>query len=203
MFARLCWFHGTPDWVEDRIATARKVLPREGCVGLTIFVNRDGGDGVAMSYWHTTEALQASEATEGLLRHPPSQPDSPIDDIDQIEFFLQEGVVPPWTGTWLRLNDLRGSPARVDVLVDVFRERILPVAKAQPGFHALILGGNRQSGRILAFSIWDTAAAREASDPPFQAPRTEVRQLAGFEGVKVGLYESAITELNPPSRSLP
>jgi heme-degrading monooxygenase HmoA len=202
MFARMCWFQSSPERVDDRIAMARQVLPLQGCVGMTLLINRGTGDGASVSYWDSPEALQASEATEDALRTPPAAPDLLVQDVDRVEFLIQEGAVPPRTGSWVRLNDLRGSPAKVDVLAGLLRERIVPVATVQPGFHALIMGTNRQTGRSLVFSVWDTVAAREASGAPFQALRTEVRQLAGIEAVQVGLYESAFTEVKPPAAPL-
>jgi hypothetical protein len=82
----------------------------------------------------------------------------------------------------------------VDDVVKLIRET-LPVLKAQPGFRALLLGANRQTGRVLVSSAWETAADREASDAAIQERRREAAQLAGAETVKVQLYETLFVEV--------
>jgi hypothetical protein len=97
MFARIGWFQGSPERVDDRIATARRMLPLvelPGCVGLTLFLNRGTGEGASVSYWDSTEALRSSEATEGALRTPTAAPEPPIQAVDRVELLIRAGAVP-------------------------------------------------------------------------------------------------------------
>ena len=68
MFGRIWWFQSSPESVDDGIATARQMLGLQGCVAVSLFINRGTGDGASASYWDSTDALQASEATDAALR---------------------------------------------------------------------------------------------------------------------------------------
>ena len=71
----------------------------------------------------------------------------------------------------------------------------LPTLKGQKGFRAVLVGANRQTGRMFISSVWDTAADREASDAAMQGARGRIPQVAGAASVKVDLYESVVSEI--------
>jgi hypothetical protein len=56
---------------------------------------------------------------------------------------------------------------------------------------------NRDTGRILVGSVWDTAADREASDASVSAQRRQAGEIAQIQGpVQVKLYEAIFSELS-------
>jgi len=61
----------------------------------------------------------------------------------------------------VRVNDFVAPPAKVDAVADVLRRR-LHGARDLSGFRAVLVSANRDTGRMLVASIWDTAADREA-----------------------------------------
>jgi heme-degrading monooxygenase HmoA len=82
----------------------------------------------------------------------------------------------------------------VDDAASVVRETI-PALKGQQGFRAVLVFANRQTGRMLVSSVWETAADREASDAAVQERRRQAAQSAGAENVKVQLYETVFAEV--------
>jgi hypothetical protein len=100
----------------------------------------------------------------------------------------------------VRVSDFKGSPASLDEAITFARDRVLPVLKAQKGFLANVVGVNRQTGRLIASSIWDTAADREASEPVVQDLRREAGRLASGTDATVELYETAFVEIKHTAR---
>ncbi|MDQ3811981.1 MAG: hypothetical protein M3336_16995, partial [Chloroflexota bacterium] len=66
---------------------------------------------------------------------------------------------------------------------------------------ALLGSANRQTGRVIVSSIWDTAADREASEAAvrdarqaaIQAAEAETSRVALFENVFVNIKQAALT----------
>jgi hypothetical protein len=71
----------------------------------------------------------------------------------------------------------------------------MSVLKAQSGFRAVLMGANRQTGRMIVASVWETATDREASIAALQELRQRAPQVAGAETMKTELYESAFAEV--------
>ena len=89
---------------------------------------------------------------------------------------------------------MQGAPDKIDQVANIVRDTI-PTLRAQNGFRAVLVGANRQTGRILISSVWETAADREASNAAVQARRNEIAQVVGATDVKVNLYESVFTQV--------
>lgn len=202
MFLRLTWVQMPPERLAERIGnypqeiqSAFGELP--GFRGMALLANRATGAGLSASYWDSAETMQASEEAGNAVRQQAAAQanDLQIGEVDRFEFIIQERVGPPQAGNFLRLNDVQGSPAKIDALANLLREQALPAAKAQPGFRAMLMASNRQTGRTLVASAWETAADRDASDAAFQGLRRDAAQVAGGDTVKVGLYEYLLAEV--------
>ena len=200
MFARMTWVQITPERLDERTAnypqeiqSAFGQLP--GFLGMALVANRATGAAASISYWDSADTMQASEEAGTAVRQQAAQGDDvQLRDVDRFEFIIQERVGPPRAGNCLRLNDLQGSPAKIDDVANLLRERGMAV-KDRPGFRALLMAANRQTGRMLVASAWETAADREASDASAQGLRSEAAQVAGAETVKVDLYEYLFAEV--------
>jgi heme-degrading monooxygenase HmoA len=200
MFARMTWVQITPERLDERTAnypqeiqSAFGQLP--GFLGMALVANRATGAAASISYWDSADTMQASEEAGTAVRQQAAQGDDvQLRDVDRFEFIIQERVGPPRAGNYLRLNDLQGSPAKIDDVANLLRERGMAV-KDRPGFRALLMAANRQTGRMLVASAWETAADREASDASAQGLRSEAAQVAGAETVKVDLYEYLFAEV--------
>jgi heme-degrading monooxygenase HmoA len=206
MFVRMTWVQMPPERLDERIAnypqqiqSAFGQLP--GFRGMALLANRATGAGVSASYWDSAETMQASEEAGNAVRQQAAAQatDLQLGEVDRFEFIIQERIGPPRAGDFLRLNDVQGSPAKIDDVANLLRERALPVAKTQPGFRAMLMAANRQTGRTLVASAWETAADREASDAAFQGLRSDASQVAGADTVKVGLYEYLFAEVRTGS----
>jgi heme-degrading monooxygenase HmoA len=201
MFIRVTWFQSSPDRLEEQIASFPQQMATGlgtlgGYMGASLLVDRGTGAGAAVSYWESAESMQASEEAGAALRAQVTAADGgQIREIDRFELVVQERTAPPRANTYLRVNDLPGTAGKVDDLANLVRGEAMSVLRAQTGFRAVLMGANRQTGRMVVASVWETATDREASVAALQELRERAPQVAGAESMKTELYESAYAEV--------
>src|SRR5207247_3538461 len=120
-------------------------------------------------------------------------------EIDRFEIIFQERVAPAAANTFVRVNDLRAAPDKVNDVANMVRDT-MPTLKAQKGFRGVLVGANRETGRMFVGSVWETAADREASDAAVQERRGQIAQVSGAETVKIDLYESVFADVKQAAR---
>jgi len=201
MFIRVTWFQSSPDRLEEQIASFPQQMATGlgtlgGYMGASLLVDRGTGAGAAVSYWESAESMQASEEAGAALRSQVTAADGgQIREIDRFDLVVQERTAPPRANTYVRVNDLQGTAGKVNDLANLVRGEAMSVLRAQSGFRAVLMGANRQTGRMVVASVWETATDREASLAALQELRERAPQVAGAETMKTELYESAYAEV--------
>ncbi len=201
MFIRVTWFQSSPDRLEEQIASFPQQMAAGlgtlmGYTGASLLVDRGTGAGAAVSYWDSAESMQASEEAGAALRSQVTAADGgQIGEIDRFELVVQERIAPPRANTYVRVNHLQGTAGKVDELANLVRGEAMSVLRAQSGFRAVLMGANRQTGRMVIASVWETATDREASLAALQELRERAPRVAGAETMKTELYESAYAEV--------
>ncbi len=94
-----------------------------------------------------------------------------------------------------RVSKFQGPPDQTAEGIRVAREQILPVARLQDGFKGIYLLFDRESGRSLAITLWETQEDMKASEDAALRARTESAEAAGEIIVGVERYEVALHEL--------
>jgi heme-degrading monooxygenase HmoA len=56
------------------------------------------------------------------------------------------------------------KPERVDEVVKIWQDSVLPAAQAQPGFKGALVLGDRESGEGISISLWDSVVYMEAGE---------------------------------------
>jgi heme-degrading monooxygenase HmoA len=96
-----------------------------------------------------------------------------------------------------RVLHLSGAPADIEAGVEVYREQILPWARDVTGFRGYIVLLEREEGRALAMSLWESQEAMLAFEASGQRFRGMVAETSGIELGAVESYEVAMLELSP------
>jgi heme-degrading monooxygenase HmoA len=205
MFVRLTRFQCAPDRIDELVDRfQRTAMPTfgelQGFMGAIVLADRGTGAGEAVSYWDSAESMQASEETGVSLRSQAAQEqeDLQIGDIDHLELVVQERVAPPRAGAFIRVNDLQGSPSKVGDVAKIVQESVSTLKPLQ-GFRSVVMAANRETGRMIISSSWDSAADREASDAAVRERRQAAVEAAGAQTVSVELYEGLFAELKQPA----
>jgi heme-degrading monooxygenase HmoA len=155
---------------------------------------------MSVTYWATEAALRASDTVADARRAQISQATgSRVLEVDRFELVLWERSAPPKAKTFVRINDIQGSPAKIDDGVRFVREQVVPTVAQLKGYRAIIMGVNRQTGRVFVTTVWESPAEREASDAGLVELRRQGGQTLGAEQVKVEQYETLFAEINVPA----
>ncbi len=95
-----------------------------------------------------------------------------------------------------RVSTFQGPPDQTSKGIRVAQEQILPAARLQDGFVGIYLLYDRESGRSLAITLWETEEDMKASEEAAHRARTESARASGDVIVRVERYEVALQELN-------
>jgi heme-degrading monooxygenase HmoA len=95
---------------------------------------------------------------------------------------------------YARVSILLGPPELMDEGIRQAREVVLPGAKQIEGFEGMIALGDRQSGKTLGITFWESDEAMRASEEAASRLREETAEaggdaIAGVERYEVGLFE--------------
>ncbi len=93
-----------------------------------------------------------------------------------------------------RVSIFEGAPDEIDEALRQAREQVLPQAKQMDGFKGLIALGDRQSGKTLGITLWESEEDMRASEEAANRLREESAEagggtVAGVERYEVGLFE--------------
>jgi heme-degrading monooxygenase HmoA len=200
MFVRVTGFQSTPDRIDGMGEQFKQTVMTSfaqvrGFLGGVVLVNRDTGAGHSVTHWEDADCMRASEETADSLRSNASQIDDNIriGDLDRLEILVEHRVAEPRPGSFVRVNDVHGSPSRIDDVARMLRERSSQISPA--GVRSLIMAANRETGRIVVTTSWETAAERDASEAAIREIRQEGTELAGAEPARVELYEAVFVDV--------
>ena len=93
-----------------------------------------------------------------------------------------------------RMSTLEGSPGRLDEGVHDIREDVLPQLRQQDGFKGFLALGDRQSGKPVGITFWESEQAMRAAEEVGDRSRRETAEdigdtIEGVERFEVGLFE--------------
>ncbi len=95
-----------------------------------------------------------------------------------------------------RMSILEGPPDQVDEGLRYVREQVLPLMQQQDGFTGFIALGDRQSGKLIGVSFWESEQAMEASEQLGDRTRSESAETVGGTVAGVERYEVELFEVS-------
>jgi len=170
----------------------------EGCVGLSMLVDRIGGRCIATSSWETEAAMRASESEVRPLRDrliAAFGGASPA--VAEWEVSMMHRAHLSMEGSWARASWLRGDPLTIDSAIEAFRA-IVPTVEGLPGFCSASLLTNRDTGRAVSTIVYDDADAVAQTRERANALRTRLAEQTGAEVLEVAEFEVALAHLRVP-----
>ncbi len=93
-----------------------------------------------------------------------------------------------------RMSILEGPADQVDEGLRYVQEQVLPLIQQQDGFKGFVALSDRQSGKVIGVSFWESEQAMQASEEVGNRTRSESAEavgatVAGVERYEVGLFE--------------
>jgi heme-degrading monooxygenase HmoA len=202
MFARVTRATIPSDKLDQGIARYEQtILPslaaQRGFRGGLLLVDRSSATGRTITFWEDEGALRDSEAASAAARAQATRESSAhIGEPDIYEVAFHHRVAPPAPNVFVRINEAHGSIERIDDLLEFGRTQVLQALRSQPGWLAMQLMTNRQNGRSLIMSVWDSAASRDGSDAALRVLREQGAMTMGAASVEVSQYEAVVVRVD-------
>ena len=88
-----------------------------------------------------------------------------------------------------RVTTAQGSPDQLDQAARYIQEQVIPVGRQQRGFKGAYFLGDRQTGKVLAVTLWESEEAMRASEGAMEQSRSQSTQALGATMQSVERYE--------------
>ena len=204
MYARTSTIQADPAKINDGIAHVRdQIIPTvtamDGCVGMSLLVDRESGRCIATTAWESEAALQASAEKVIPLRDRAVEVlggSSSTVDSWEVGAVHRDHATPD--GSFARVTWLSGDPQTAARAVDIFRMVVLPKVEELDGFCSGSLLFNREAGRAVGTITFDTRAQLEASREAAKAIRAAATSELGAKVDEVAEMEIALAHLHLP-----
>jgi quinol monooxygenase YgiN len=205
MFLRTTEIQGDPADIDDGLQLLQdEVFPTvsamDGCVGMSMLVDRQSGRCVTTTAWSSREAMQASAPAVRPLRDRAERALGSTSGryVHQWEAAVVHRDHPTPDGACARLTWLSGDPGRVDDAVDMYRMVVLPQVQEMDGFCSASLMVDRETGRMVSTTAFDSRAAVEASSAAAGDIRERVTRELGATVDAIDEMEVAFAHLHVP-----
>ena len=98
-----------------------------------------------------------------------------------------------------RVSTIQGPADQIDQGIDKLRDAVVPAVKQIEGFKGLVSLVDRQTGKGLTVTLWETEEALKASEEAANKLRSEAAEnLGATSAPTVEQYEVAIYEVEAP-----
>ena len=203
MYARTTTLRGNPQAVDDLIATVRdEVLPGlmqlEGCVGLSLLVDRDEGRAIATSSWETEKAMRASADQVRPLRDRAAQLFGGTPEIQEWEIAVLHRAHRIGDGACARVVWTRVDPGNLDAVITAYRDSLMPWWEQSEGFCSNSFLVDRREGRCSSTVVFESREAMAQTRDQFTTLREEFVTRMGMEILEVAELDMALAHLRVP-----
>ncbi len=203
MYARTTTMRVGPQHVDDLIALANdELMPMsrelDGCVGLSLLVDRDTGRCITTSAWETEDAMHASAERVRESRERAAQRFGATPEIREWEIAVLHRAHRIGDGACARVTWTRTAPGNLDAVIDAYRESLMPWWEETSGFCSNSFLVDRREGRCSSTVVFDSHDAMAHTRDQFTTLREEFAQRMAMEIVEVAEFDVALAHLRVP-----
>lgn len=204
MYARSTTITAQPSAIDDGIAHMREqtmpsLMQIDGCIGLSLLIDRQSGRCIATSSWESEQAMRASEgAVEAIRRDAGEHFGGSVDRVEEWEIAVLHREHAAADGACVRCTWLQGPTDAIESTIDMFKTDVLPQVEHMDGFCSASLFIERTAGRAVSATAWDSRAAMEAGRERVNQLRTSVADRMGAQVLDVVEFDLAMAHLRVP-----
>jgi hypothetical protein len=200
MYARSTTMRGRTEVVDDLTAFIRDdVMPTvtrlDGCVGLSLLVDRDGRC-IATSAWETQAAMGASAERVAGLRERAAVMFGVTPEVQEWEIAVLHRA--HRDGGCARVTWTRTDPSNLNRVIDAYQESLMPWWEETPGFCSNSLLVNRTDGRCVSTVVFESHEAMAHTRDQFTTLREEFAGRMGMDLLEVGEFDLVLAHLRVP-----
>lgn len=203
MYARSTTISAHPSYIDAGIKHMSDVVmpalaDHEGCAGLSLLVDRDGGRCIATSSWLDEDTLRASEAPVNALREQAATIFHGAVAVARWEIAALHRDHRSARGACVRVTWLRIEPGHMSHAVDVVKLVALPAMDEMDGFCSASMMIDNAAGRAVLSVTFDSRAALERDRNTIDERRAATIREMGATMLDTCDFDLAIAHLNVP-----
>lgn len=203
MYARSTTVQAHPESIDDGLAHVRdQVMPAlrdiEGCVGLSMIVDRQSGRCIATTAWQSEEAMRASEDQLRPMRERAAEILGARPQVDEWEIAVLHRDHTSREGACVRATWVRFEAGKADRAVETYKATSLPAMERLDGFCSASLLIDRDSGVAVSSVTYDSPEAMRRTRPEADTIRAEGAKEAGVDILEVCEFDLALAHLRVP-----
>lgn len=203
MHARSITISGDPGSLDSGIAFVRdEVMPvlttYEGCVGLSMLVDREAGEAIVTSAWESEDLMVASDEGLAPYRARGGEIMGGAPQVDEWEVAAMHRLHSSTTGSCCRVTWMRLDHAGIERGIGLYRTAMLPEMETLEGFASASLLVNRAAGRACSTTTYDSRSAMDASRDRAWTIRDAGVREAGVDVTDVLECDLVIAHLRVP-----
>lgn len=194
---------GDPQRIDEGIAMVRdEIMPAvqgmDGCIGLSLLVNRDAGTSIVTSAWDSQDAMRASSQQVEALRRRGAELLSATPEVREWEIAVlhREHAAPE--GACASVTWTRGDPASTDRNLQAFRDQFMPRIQELDGFCSVSLFIDRAVGTGVTATVFRDRAALAAAQEAIQQIRAGALDQLSLELLDVAQFDVESAHLRVP-----
>jgi len=182
--------------VRDTVMPALEGI--DGCVGMSLLVDRSSGRCIATSSWESDEAMRASEESIRPMRDQAAELFGGSAQVEEWEIAAMHREHRSSEGACVRATWVNVDPDQIDGGIDFYKTTILPALEELEGFCSASLLVDRASGRGVAAATFDNAEAIERNKDQLDRMRATGSEQANAEVLDQCDFELAVAHLRVP-----
>lgn len=203
MYARSTTVRAAPESISAGVEhVSAEVMPIalgiDGCVGLSMLVDRASGQCIITTAWQTEAAMRASADQLGPVRERVAEMLGGRPLVDEWEIAVLHRDHTSASGACVRATWVRVEPGQDDHIVDIYRMSVLPEIQEFDGFCSASLMIDRVAGYAVSSVTFDSRDAMLHTRALAAAVRERGAREASGEVVEVGEFELALAHLRVP-----
>jgi quinol monooxygenase YgiN len=203
VYARSTTVKAQNNAIDQGIAQVRdEVLPAvtamDGCVGLSMMVDRTSGECIVTTAWETEEKMRATTEAVKPLRERATEILSGTSSVQEWEIAVVHRDHQAGDGSFCRSTWLATEPSNTAHALDVYRMAILPKIEELDGFCSASMLVDRATGMAVGTVAFDSREALDASRAAGEAIRAAASKEIGAQILDVHEYELALAHLHVP-----
>jgi hypothetical protein len=171
----------------------------DGCMGLSLLVDRTSGRCIATSSWESMETMRASNDQLQPVRERLLQTLGGDDlEVQEWEIAIVHRDHQSPAGACARVTWARPPAGQLDAAVDAFKTNVLPPLEQEDGFCSASMLLDREAGLLCGTVSFDSMATIEGNREFGAQQRALMAERTGVEFVDVIECELAVHHLRVP-----
>jgi hypothetical protein len=204
MYARSTSVQGDPARIDEGMRYVREeVMPAvtgmDGCIGLSMLVNRETGRCTVTTSWMSEDEMRMTDINVSAFRSRAAEimgSDDP--EVREWEIAIMHREHDAREGSWCRVTWLTCPPSDVESTLDFFRDTVMPSLEQFDGFCSASMLVDRGTGQCCATARFDSREDLEATREMARGMRERRSQDSGVVFGDIEECELVIAHLRVP-----